>query len=870
MKVFVFLILSILSASLFGQTIISPELQSLLNTKSGNDLVEINIFFKNSDDIQDLSNRLDTEKANHHKRIISVVNLLKTNSENSFGEFYNYVVSMGGDFDNLFSDYKRYWGVNMLNAEVSLKTVNMISESDIVRYVDVNSQRYRMSPGEQQSISVAKSVNGAEPGLKTVNAHELWAMGYTGRNILFLSMDTGVIPDHPAISDNFSGNHFPMNRCWYGVRSEKPADHASSSHGTHTTGTVLGLDRNTNDTIGVAFNAMWIASDPVASSDSDLLTPTDFMDVFQWVFDPDGNLETSDDVPKVVNNSWGYDYSLAAQFGACEMVEAEILIALEVAGICSPFSAGNDGPGASTIGFPAMRAFNEVNPMAIGALQQSGSAIASFSSRGPTPCIDVEGPLQIKPEVSAPGVAVRSSVGNNGYNELQGTSMACPHVSGVLLLLAEAFPTASAYELKYALYNTAIDLGDEGEDNVFGRGLIDALAAYNYLAETYSPEPPVTNEFDLVSEIISPNLNVVCPDQTSFNAQVKVSNSGTNQIDDFNLMVFLNDMLILDSTIITTLDAGEEMFIETENYSFYPGENYIHSIVRGLEDYKEFDVFNNADISYFYIIQEENYPYETGFDQYNDDLSDLNWLIQNPDNLAGWENLAWGDENQNKALGMDFGNYGTRNWEDDYANLPIVDLPDNDELFFSFTYAYKKRVEYIYKDSLILELSLDCGETFPYQLWRSGGEDMATVEGNAGLNLYVPQTYHEFDTIDVDISEFKGERALLRFVSLNDRGSALYIDFVRFASNPLSDLEQSRSFANPQVFPNPTNDYFTLSSDNQLLGRDLKIIDVAGTIVKVEKISQNIQTISVDELMPGLYFVLVDGQTRLAKLIISE
>jgi subtilisin family serine protease len=91
-----------------------------------------------------------------------------------------------------------------------------------------------------------QSVNGTEPGLKAVNAHKLWEMGYTGKNILFLSMDTGVFPQHPAISDNFAGNHFPLSQCWYGVRSEEPTDHASSSHGTHTTGTVLGLRQANN------------------------------------------------------------------------------------------------------------------------------------------------------------------------------------------------------------------------------------------------------------------------------------------------------------------------------------------------------------------------------------------------------------------------------------------------------------------------------------------------------------------------------------------------------------------------------------------------------------------------------------------------
>jgi subtilisin family serine protease len=78
--------------------------------------------------------------------------------------------------------------------------------------------------------------------------------------------------------------------------------------------------------------------------------------------------------------------------------------------------------------------------------------------------------IDIKPEVSAPGVSVCSASGHDGYAMLSGTSMACPHVSGVLLLLKEAFPYLGAYELKYAIYKTASDLGDPGEDNIYGNG----------------------------------------------------------------------------------------------------------------------------------------------------------------------------------------------------------------------------------------------------------------------------------------------------------------------------------------------------------------------------------------------------------------
>ena len=67
----------------------------------------------------------------------------------------------------------------------------------------------------------------------------------------------------------------------------------------------------------------------------------------------------------------------------------------------------------------------------------SADALASFSSRGPA---SYGGQMLLKPDVAAPGVAVRSSFPDGGYGNLQGTSMAGPHVAGVIALLLDAEP----------------------------------------------------------------------------------------------------------------------------------------------------------------------------------------------------------------------------------------------------------------------------------------------------------------------------------------------------------------------------------------------------------------------------------------------
>jgi len=115
--------------------------------------------------------------------------------------------------------------------------------------------------------------------------------------------------------------------------------------------------------------------------------------------------------------------------------------------------------------------------------------IASFSSRGPTYCTPDQ-TAAIKPDIAAPGVDVRSSVPGGGYGSKSGTSMASPHVNGVVALMREACPDLSAEEIKEIIYQTAYDLGSEGEDNDYGWGMIDAYEAVNMAFAWCGPSPP--------------------------------------------------------------------------------------------------------------------------------------------------------------------------------------------------------------------------------------------------------------------------------------------------------------------------------------------------------------------------------------------
>jgi hypothetical protein len=178
-----------------------------------------------------------------------------------------------------------------------------------------------------------------------------------------------------------------------------------------------------------------------------------------------------------VSNSWGFSPG-TPPYGvpACDQTLWPAIDACEAAGVAVVFAAGNfQVPTAGLFSIPADRITSPTNTFAVGAINQDGKTIASFSARGPSPC-DRQ---TIKPEVVAPGVQVESSLPGGLYSKQDGTSMACPHVAGSIALLRQANPDISATRAKEILMETATDLGAAGEDNTYGHGVIDLEAAYN-------------------------------------------------------------------------------------------------------------------------------------------------------------------------------------------------------------------------------------------------------------------------------------------------------------------------------------------------------------------------------------------------------
>lgn len=524
LKITIVLLFACLCNGLFAQNWnsnkVSQRLQTAIQEHPAN-FHKVSILLTEQADIESLDQTFRQQKAPRHTRAKAVVSNLKATAQTTQLPFITFLNQSEGVIS---ASIQPYWVVNVIFADVKKEVIETLSNDNRIALIDINAKleldEYEDVPSE--TLETIVTPNGTETGLRAINAPAMWALGYTGYNTKVLSIDTGVDPTHPALSQRFYGNFAGNDLAWFDYTNPNSLPNDCGDHGTHTIGTMVGLDPTNNDTIGVAYKALFMVAQAICSGG----LAGDNIASFQWAMDPDGNANTTSDMPDVINNSW---QDPSASFTQCTGMYVPLFINLEAAGIAVVFSAGNAGPSASTITPPKNINIDTVNVFCVAAVNGNNPAypIAGFSSIGPSICGGT-GSLLIKPEVSAPGQSVRSCEPNNTYGTKSGTSMAAPHVSGALLLLKQAFPNLHSRDLKMSLYQSAVDLGPVGEDNTFGMGMIDVLAAYNWLInQGNQPAPPYANN-DLGLEGITNINNVICG--TSFSPVLQVFNQGSDTV----------------------------------------------------------------------------------------------------------------------------------------------------------------------------------------------------------------------------------------------------------------------------------------------------------------------------------------------------
>ena len=310
----------------------------------------------------------------------------------------------------------RYLGANWISDSVTLAVtpegLKILAHAPGVRKVYDNRAVNYDHPVRRGNILT----HNFSDGTATANPYDYAEMGLDkvrtefpkidGSGVVIGSVDTGVDGKHPALQGKIV--------TFYDGKLKKVGPAVDyDSHGTHTSGTMVGGD-GVSVKIGVAPGAKLIVAGALQGYD-EMLKGMEFM------LDPGLNPKV---LPIAVNNSWNC--------GGAPDVEVfyKAISAWEAAGILPVFSAGNSGPGAGTITPP----HEHPSVIATGATSEDGK-IADFSSRGPG---QFHGQPTNKPDLTAPGDNILSSVPGGKFAQMSGTSMATPHVTGAVALLMQA------------------------------------------------------------------------------------------------------------------------------------------------------------------------------------------------------------------------------------------------------------------------------------------------------------------------------------------------------------------------------------------------------------------------------------------------
>ncbi|HRG20377.1 MAG TPA: S8 family serine peptidase [Saprospiraceae bacterium] len=367
-------------------------------------------------------------------------NLLKKNSDDAQLALVNWLRQR-------HIEYTPFFVVNGIHVRSDYATLLALADRKEVQKILPNFS-IKLDRIESEPISGSRDLV-PEWGLLKIGADSVWRMGFDGKGVVVGGQDTGYdwsvsplkIKYKGFINDTVANHSYhwhdaihqksplaadSLNPCGYNLK--EPCD--DNNHGTHTMGTMVGSD--TSNLIGVAPGAQWIACRNMERGNGQLST---YLECFEWFLAPtdiDGNNPDPTKAPHVINNSWYCSPEEGCNPGNWDALQIAVKN-LKAAGVVVVVSAGNSGPGCETINAPPAH----FEPSFSVGASMINDTIANFSSRGP---VSIDSSYRVKPDVVAPGRGVRSVVRGGGFAAFNGTSMAGPHVAGLVALIISANP----------------------------------------------------------------------------------------------------------------------------------------------------------------------------------------------------------------------------------------------------------------------------------------------------------------------------------------------------------------------------------------------------------------------------------------------
>ncbi len=281
--------------------------------------------------------------------------------------------------------------------------------------------------------------------LPMIDMERSWEQSQGSSKVVVAVVDTGIDMDHPEFQGKLTtgynvieDNNYPMD---------------DNGHGTHVAGVIAARTNNGDGIAGMTWHSKLMPIKAIGADGSG--TAFDIAQGIRWATDHGAD---------VINLSVGNYTSSAALRDACRYAYRKNVVLVA--------ATGNDA--TDQPGYPA--AYPEV--FGVSAIDHNQER-ADFSNYGDYV------------DVVAPGVDIPSTYIYSDYAALSGTSMACPHVAALAALIRSVNPGISPDNVMKLMRKTAIDLGAQGKDNMYGHGMINVHAA---LTQARNDSPPLKAE----------------------------------------------------------------------------------------------------------------------------------------------------------------------------------------------------------------------------------------------------------------------------------------------------------------------------------------------------------------------------------------
>jgi serine protease AprX len=340
---------------------------------------------------------------------------------------------------------------------------------------DPNSEKNKITPLDKPSGVNALDYGPSLVQLSQINVPALHNLGYKGQGVTICVMDAGVsLLSHEAFDSLkiIAQYDFVNHRTYIG---DGQGGYGEGWHGTMTLSLIGGYKQG--QIIGPAYGSNFILAKTENTASETPVEEDNWVAAMEWA-DSIGVDVTSTSLGYLAfdDSVSQYSYTWQNMDGKTARITKGALLAARK-GIVVVNSAGNDGidPTHNTLGAPA----DADSIITVGSVDNKGLR-SYFSSVGPT----YDG--RIKPDVMAMGSSdyVADAYITNKYNYGSGTSFSCPLTAGVCAQLLSFNNKLTPIQIRDALRNTASQ--HNSPDRLMGWGIVDALAALNYLKITES------------------------------------------------------------------------------------------------------------------------------------------------------------------------------------------------------------------------------------------------------------------------------------------------------------------------------------------------------------------------------------------------